>query len=694
MALEDLNFDDLIPDKKKPTLSFDDLIPAGQKQPPSWSDLLPSQETATGLTKAALSAVPKGIFNAIGAPADFLKLGGLGQDWLAGKMGASPEQIAQLQQVRDWMPPLGPLGSALPTSAQVRQGVEQFTGKLPLYEPQTRPEKVIDTAIQMAVGLGKPSLLTLGKVVAPATAGTEVAGALSDDNPWYRALGGLLGGGAAAATNAYRSIPGNLVRQTVGDLTPAQITAAQARELKGQAVGVPLMGPESLPNSGIQQLASDVLASRTGAPIVRDFLEQRPGQVKSALERFKDAIAGYRSPGETAQLAEKTASDVLQGTGGNYLALGSNTARTARTSPFWEAQKRIDVGNPPNPDLQFGLQSIIGNIDSEIALAGKASDKGKILTGLKVQLDNATTPTQVDNVYQAFRKRLNPGPTASVDEQIAAGVLGEHVASLKALTDLPSVSPHLAAGRAQYERITQQETNPLQSSLVGKMAPGKKGLYDPSQPPDVKRVVGTVTEGADTNEIRQLHTHLNAQDPQAFPAVARSWIHNTFDAASQRLQGGENVKLGVNWANEVRGTPQQRANFDEIMRGVAEAHGVPSDQLVRGANTLLQTLEATGKIPGIGSQTAQRLATQAELGRNPVTAVTDALSTRPAGAVGRWAEQLFTGRRNAVLAQWFTDPNSVDILVKMAKLKPDGVTARYYLGQLLNMSKEVNVSGQ
>ena len=42
----------------------------------------------------------------------------------------------------------------LPTSAQVKQGVEQFTGKLPLYEPQTRMEKGLDTAIQLGVEAG------------------------------------------------------------------------------------------------------------------------------------------------------------------------------------------------------------------------------------------------------------------------------------------------------------------------------------------------------------------------------------------------------------------------------------------------------------------------------------------------------------------------------------------------------------
>jgi hypothetical protein len=80
------------------------------------------------------------------------------------------------------------------------------------------------------------------------------------------------------------------------------------------------------------------------------------------------------------------------------------------------------------------------------------------------------------------------------------------------------------------------------------------------------------------------------------------------------------------------------------------------------------------------------------LSRNPITAAAETLSTQPATAVGRWAKDVYFGRRNAELAQWFTDPDTVQILVKMAKLKPDGVTARYYLGQLLNLNKEVNTT--
>jgi hypothetical protein len=43
----------------------------------------------------------------------------------------------------------------------------------------------------------------------------------------------------------------------------------------------------------------------------------------------------------------------------------------------------------------------------------------------------------------------------------------------------------------------------------------------------------------------------------------------------------------------VFGNDQQRANFEEVLRGVAQANGVNPAQYVAGANKLMQTLEAT-----------------------------------------------------------------------------------------------------
>jgi hypothetical protein len=278
---------------------------------------------------------------------------------------------------------------------------------------------------------------------------------------------------------------------------------------------------------------------------------------------------------------------------------------------------------------------------------------------------------------------------ATGDEKLIADVLGPHVPALGALVD--QVSGPIRQGRQLYREITQQEIDPLRASSVGRMAP-PKGKFDPSQPGDAEKAVGVIAKGTDVDEIRQLHTHLNAQNPQAFPAVARGLLETTFEKATKPTLEGENVKMGAKWANDLRGKDQQRANFDEILRGVAAAHGVPADQLVQGTNVLFDVLKATGKIPGVGSPTAGRIASGAELSRNPITAAAETLSTQPATAVGRWAKDVYFGRRNAELAQWFTDPDTVQILVKMAKLKPDGVTARYYLGQLLNLNKEVNTT--
>ena len=91
--------------------------------------------------------------------------------------------------------------------------------------------------------------------------------------------------------------------------------------------------------------------------------------------------------------------------------------------------------------------------------------------------------------------------------------------------------------------------------------------------------------------------------------MARPWQKNAFNAATQRVNAGENPMIGANFAKAVFGNDQQRANIEEVLRGVAKANGVSPTDYVNGAKRLMQTLEATGRIPGAGSPTASRFLT-------------------------------------------------------------------------------------
>jgi hypothetical protein len=68
-----------------------------------------------------------------------------------------------------------------------------------------------------------------------------------------------------------------------------------------------------------------------------------------------------------------------------------------------------------------------------------------------------------------------------------------------------------------------------------------------------------------------------------------------------------------------------------------------------------------------------------------------------ADTIERTTEQLedfvLTGRYEE-LAKALTAPDSVEQLVRMAKLKPDGVTARYLATQILGLSRAASEAGR
>ena len=69
------------------------------------------------------------------------------------------------------------------------------------------------------------------------TAGNQVAGALTEDNPWAMLGGSLLGGAPVPLASAYLNAPAKALKQAVGDLTPQQLEQALARQSNARTTG-------------------------------------------------------------------------------------------------------------------------------------------------------------------------------------------------------------------------------------------------------------------------------------------------------------------------------------------------------------------------------------------------------------------------------------------------------------------------
>ena len=76
-----------------------------------------------------------------------------------------------------------------------------------------------------------------------------------------------------------------------------------------------------------------------------------------------------------------------------------------------------------------------------------------------------------------------------------------------------------------------------------------------------------------------------------------------------------------------------------------------------------------------------------QLGKSAIADTVGAISTRPLGWLqNRIQGAAMAGRYNK-LADVFTAPDSVQQIVKLAKLDPRGVTAQYYAAALLGLDR-------
>lgn len=654
------------------TLENGDVLEFPDTMSPSTMEALVKQHTnkpttATDVGKAALYAPAKAAVGIAGLPGDARDLAGLAKSKLSQYL---PDWLNTADRAVNAVNPLNQFVRVLPTSGELRGAAERVTG--PWYDPQTRAGKVADTAIQTATTMGRNLVtapLRSGLLTTGITAGTEGAGALTDDNPWARAAGGVFGGGIPALFNAMKSRAGTVAKDAIGDLSPQQIQDAIQTQSLAQRLGIPLMGTESLDRG--HQLASAVYAHPSGNQTIENFLRARPAQVSNAVDTGLLAQTGPRAtPSANAARAQSTAEDVIS---------GLEKDRTNLVAPDYMMAKREFV-NPKDVALaRADLQAA--------ALAAPESQRSQFTPFITdLAAPNASNASVLDQIYKQARDAANLPINASTADKQAAAAARIAAPTLERLTQQ---SPSLVRGRQQYRDFTQNEIEPVTSGPVGVVA-GRSG-FDPSAPSAVPRVTATVADAntARPETIRELYTNLNRQDRQAFPGIVQTHIENQLNTALGDIRSGANPTAGAKFRQAIAGTPQERANFDEMMRGVARAQGVNPDAVVRGANNLLDVLDRTGRTPGIGSPTATRGEVNREMGKTLLGDTLSTISLTPTKPLARRLDDWIQRSRYADVAKALTAPDSVQKLVQLAKYQPNSLTASFYVATMLGFDRAI-----
>src|SRR5260221_2227893 len=426
------------------------------------------------------------------------------------------------------------------------------------------------------------------------------------------------------------------------------------------------MAPEAMDSGPLQRFTSDVRASRTGGPLIDALLQMRPNQVRAAVgQEVLDPITRMPLPqsalGSTVQ---ETASDAL---------LRAERERTAASRPHFDAAS--------NADLPVAtLQPILNDLNVRIGRLGSTPARAE-LTRLRDAIGDEngnvlhTNIGQISDQNQSFFNRAGYDPAnPNAVDKATVGIVTPHA---QAIERALQTNPDFAMGRSEHARLTPAVEQAQGTPLTPLARTTEAGTQARAIGPSDVDISG---------DIRRTWGRMMMVNPTAWPQLARDYFQRAFEPTTKPIQSGENPAMGYNFAKSVNGTDAQKANNHAILEGVAQANGAPPGELIAGFDNAMEILDRTARIPGIGSQTAERGNVRAELSRGPGTGlgVLNPLEI-PDKMVGA-LKGMYMSRAYRQFAQIITQPEGVARLRQLSQFDPGDARARAIVGGMIGLS--------
>ena len=535
-----------------------------------------------------------------------------------------------------------------PTTAAIEQGIGFDKIK---HEPQTTAGEFTRTAASFAgpaavSGIGRGAVKTAVKYgVAPGLA-SETAGQLTegtDYEPIARVLGGLGGAGVMAFLSRPTTAAGVLKRAMPKGVTNNDILKADSLMAQAKGAGVPITWPEALHKvtegrvdiTGLQRIVEQ---SPGGQPIMADFMAQRPGQTKAAMDGAMDDLtygAQMTDPRQAALGIQRSADEGLD-------TIRQRINQTAE--PYYNAAANTRVAPSPlmnDPLYQDALKAVRSDPVHSRFVNGLPDDSVGVLNEIK-------------KYFGRLADRSAP-----LNDKTAASVYGGMGRDVR--DTAKQASPDYERALALETDLRQRFLNPAEAGPLGALSKTDDILAQ-------GRAVlsSTAAEGSE-QAVRETIGLLAQRNPdQAFQLV-RTHLKGQFDEATQNLISGANQWGGAKFAAAIRGNGQQAKNLEAAVKALPDG-----DIRWDGLNAFLDVLEATGRRQRPGSLTAFNAKALEDLGRGglPVEA---ARSVRSLGnRLFDFYEQWKLGKNSADLAKIITDPNSAKMLRDLANAKTPG----------------------
>lgn len=490
----------------------------------------------------------------------------------------------------------------------------------------------------------------------------------------------------------------------VKNITPPQWDEALRREVAAKAMGVPLLGPESIDSDQLARLAGDIGTMPGAAPIISQFVEPRFSQVRGATDALAENIAG-----KPASVLRAQRPDELAGAISKKSAEGIDTPRrqaAAKSQPHFEAIRTQDV--PPDVVTKFLDELPVPRKGQEPSAVERIADHVKKRLTYEVEVPDPADATKtitkrvpetnLGRIHDALMEfkdntRLAPGVQLT-DESVKsrqawrefwgkkAGAPGKLVGFQD---DLRQVNPDYESAWAAYDAVVpaRRAWEGSRSNVLADADAKARKTNKPGADAFTKinnELFGNKERIPTAAEFRDATKALLQEDPkgQLLADLTSQALLRNLEKASKATQGTDAPKtVGANLAKVAQGSQDsaKRALNNEVLATIARARGMNVQQLQSAWNNTMDIFQRTGKIPGVGSPTSQRAQIANVAKGNLKTQASDLLAS-PASAGQKLVNVFFSdlgqAGENAVyekIARAFADPNSpVEAIQKLAKL--------------------------
>ena len=596
-------------------------------------------------------------------------------------------------------------GGYMPSYEQITQTVEQIPGAeaVTRYEPKTTPGQYAETISEFSVPLGvartPKGFLQAGSIGLTAGATQETLEQLNA--PIWAQIPLTLTVGGATGYLLSPSRAAKIANQALKGVSDEELAVAieLEKQIQNQFGGaLKITAPELIDNKVIQRLAVDIYGTEKGGQIMFNYLKDRPQEIKNITKTLLDKIAdnpeslddAFKEIGTTAQSALKTARKERKKTSqdSGYIVSDKEFVDEATVIELLDKIddqiKTLPDGSPAQRKLKNLKRRITKESDEKVEETIELLDEAGLPFTKTVERTKRIPVTNVNTLDLALREFRKDVDNFYVQKalkepvSIDAGTIFvlSNEAKTGVLDDLDLLlrnNPNYNTAKNTFAQLSEEIVDPVKNNLKGLL----KGDMD------INKIKGFIfnPDKRSAADIKKTYEILNKADPNAFPKLGRIYIESQANKAFILKEAGESPKLGFDLYKKLVGTKTQEANFNAVLRGIAEAKGINPNELILGWRNFNEVLKRTGRIVNLDS---------------PGTPVNPKFLPRDIAQIGSFMWRVkFAGKLDEALQQRaikqlanvFTSPNSVEELVRLGKTGVDTSEAVRRTARLITISQ-------